>query len=245
MFAPILGGILIDRLGIIAGVRTGLAISIILSSATVLIQRRVKPPATTTDSLERWNFRQTVRRFRAPLKHLLLSDILIRFCERIPFAWVVIFAMDYVGADAKQIGILTMVEMVVAAACTIPASHFADKYGREPFVIVTFAMFTLFPVGLLLSHSFPMLVLAFIVRGLKEFGDAPRKAIIVGYCEPQRRAQMIGAYYLIRDLIVSVGAIVGAYLWKFGPRANFVAAATLGILGTLIYSIRSHAIKSA
>ncbi|MBA3882524.1 MAG: hypothetical protein H0X73_07360 [Chthoniobacterales bacterium] len=30
-----------------------------------------------------------------------------------------------------------------------PAAHFADKYGREPFVIVTFGFFTLFPLILL------------------------------------------------------------------------------------------------
>jgi hypothetical protein len=29
-------------------------------------------------------------------------DILIRFCERIPYAWVVIFAMDYLGMSGKQ-----------------------------------------------------------------------------------------------------------------------------------------------
>jgi hypothetical protein len=46
---------------------------------------------------------------------------------------------------------------------------------------------------------------------------------------------MIGAYYLVRDLIVSVGAIVGAYLWKLGPGLNFLAAAGFGIAGTVYY----------
>ena len=92
---------------------------------------------------------------------MLLSDILIRFCERIPFAWVVIYAMDYVGTDAKQVGLLTTIEMLAATLCIIPASYFADKYGREPFVFVTFIMFTLFPVTLWLSGSFAMLALAF------------------------------------------------------------------------------------
>src|SRR5262249_10663 len=158
-------------------------------------------------------FRQTIQQFGAPLRQLLLSDILIRFCERLPFAWVVIFAMDYVGASAEQVGLLTTVEMLAAIICTIPASHFADRHGREGFVIVTFIMFTVFPIALLVSRSFPLLVIAFAIRGLKEFGDAPRKALIVGYCEPQRRGQMIGAYYLVRDFIVSTGAIIGAYLW--------------------------------
>jgi predicted MFS family arabinose efflux permease len=238
MIAPILGGILIDRFGVVTGVRIGLGVSVVLSALTILIQRQLtEAPGAKTISAPRWNFRQTIGQFRAPLRQLLLSDILIRFCERLPFAWVVIFAMDDVGMSAEQVGLLISVEMLTATLCTIPASHFADRYGREEFVIVTFIMFTLFPVALLLARSFPVLVIAFAIRGLKEFGDAPRKALIIGYCDPQRRGQMIGAYYLIRDLVVSTGAIIGAYLWKFGPAFNFLTAAILGLAGTVLYMV--------
>ena len=159
---------------------------------------------------------------------------------RSPYAWVVIFAMDYIGMSAKEIGVLTTVEMLAATLCIIPAAHYADRYGREPFVIVTFIMFTLFPISLLISHAFPsysfvLLALAFVIRGFKEFGDTSRKALIIGYCEPARCGQMVGAYYLVRDLIVSVGAIFGAYLWNVNPNANFLGAAAFGIVGTIFY----------
>jgi MFS transporter len=102
-------------------------------------------------------------------------------------------------------------------------------------VIVTFIAFTLFPISLLLSRSFSALVIAFVIRGLKEFGDPSRKALIIGYSDSTRRGQMIGSYYLVRDLIVSTGAILGAYLWKLGPALNFLGAAALGIAGTIVY----------
>jgi MFS family permease len=245
MFAPIVGGYLIDRFGVIAGVRIGLVTSIVLSGAALIVQWRVREESVdATESLERWNFRQSLRAFNQPLRRLLLSDILVRFCERIPFAWVVIYAMDYVGANAKEVGILTTVEVVVASACIIPISHFADKRGREPFVLATFGFFTLFPLALWLSGSFAMLVVAFAVRGLKEFGDTPRKALIIGYCAPERRGQMIGAYYLVRDLVVSSGAILGAWLWKLGPGANFIGATLFGLAGTIIYFFASRRLAS-
>jgi MFS family permease len=238
MVAPILGGVLIDRFGIINGVRIGLALSILLSAATIWVQRQLREDrAAAVPETERWNFWRSLRAFEPPLRRLLLSDILIRFCERIPFAWVVIYAMDYVGVNAKEVGILTSVEVIVASACIIPASHFADKHGREPFVLATFGFFTLFPVALWLSNSFMLLVLAFAIRGLKEFGDTSRKALIIGYCAPERRGQMIGTYYLVRDFLVSTGAILGAWLWKLGPGANFIGAATFGVCGTAAYLI--------
>lgn len=235
MVAPIAGGYLIDQFGIINGVRIGLAMSIALSGATLIVQWQLRDAPRDEAPIERWSFWRSLQAFNAPLRRLLLSDILVRFCERIPFAWVVIYAMDSVGVNAKEVGILTAVEVIVASVCIIPVSHFADKHGREPFVLATFGFFTLFPVALWLSGSFAMLVVAFAIRGLKEFGDTSRKALIIGYCAPERRGQMIGAYYLVRDLLVSAGAILGAWLWKLGPGANFIGAAAFGLCGTVVY----------
>jgi MFS family permease len=240
MVAPFFGGLLIDRFGVIGGVRIALVISIVLSGAAIFVQRQIRDEPKEGTAKERLNLWQSLREFNSPMRRLLLSDILIRFCERIPYAWVVIFAMDYIGVSAKQVGVLTSVEMLAATLCIIPASYYADRYGREPFVIVTFIMFTLFPISLLISHAFPsysfaLLVVAFIVRGFKEFGDTSRKALIIGYCEPARCGQMVGAYYLVRDLIVSVAAILGAYLWSVNPNVNFLGATALGIIGTIFY----------
>ncbi|PYI95615.1 MAG: hypothetical protein DMF00_15775, partial [Verrucomicrobia bacterium] len=232
-----------DRFGIIPGVRIALIISILLSALTILVQRQLRQEsndlarvaAATAPQPKDWNFWRSLRAFNSPMRRLLLSDILVRFCERVPYAWVVIFAMDYIGVSARQVGILIAIEMLAATICIIPASHYADRHGREPFVVVTFIMFTLFPISLLMSRSFPALVVAFVIRGLKEFGDPSRKALIIGYSDADRRGEVIGAYYLVRDLIVSTGAILGAYLWKLGPALNFLGAAALGVAGTLFY----------
>jgi MFS family permease len=245
MVAPIFGGILIDHFGLVPGVHIALAISILLSVGTVVVQWRFQhdaptnnakteaAPATATLSRDRWSF--DVRGFNRPLRRLLLSDILVRFCERVPFAWVVIFAMDYVGVTARDFGILTAVEMLAATLCIIPTSYFADRMKREPFVIATFVLFTLFPILLLGTTTFAGLLIAFLVRGFKEFGETSRKALIIEYSGVSQRGQMIGTYYLVRDLIVSVGALVGAYLWRIGPRLNFLGAAIFGIIGTVYY----------
>jgi MFS family permease len=240
IIAPFFGGILIDRFGVVGGVRIALVISIVFSAATIFVQRRIgdetKEAAVKGQSgSDRLNFFQSLRDFNAPMRRLLLSDILVRFCERITYAWVVIFAMDYIGVSAKQVGVLTAVEMLAAMLCIIPTSYLGDRYGREPFVIATFVMFTLFPISLLISRSFAMLLIAFTIRGLKEFGDTSRKALIIGYCDPDRCGQMIGAYYLVRDLIVSPAALLGAYLWNQNAEFNFLGAAAFGIAGTIFY----------
>lgn len=239
MIAPLMGGIMIDRFGVVPGMRIALIISILLSGITFIALRELREEKRGDEepdtSVEPWNFLRSLREFDTPMRWLLVSDILVRFCERIPFAWVVIFAMDYVGATGKQVGFLTAIEVLTATLCIIPTSHYADKRQREPFVAATFGMFTLFPIVLLFSRSFSALMFAFFIRGLKEFGDTSRKALIVSYSEPDKRGQMIGAYYLVRDSIVSIGAVIGAYLWNRSPAVNFLGAAVFGLAATLVY----------
>src|SRR5947209_76117 len=61
MIAPIFGGILIDRFGVIDGVRIGLAVSILLSGATIFVQRRLQDEAQqVVTKSQRWNLQQTL-----------------------------------------------------------------------------------------------------------------------------------------------------------------------------------------
>jgi MFS family permease len=189
----------------------------------------------TPDSVHFHGFLHTVRMFPKELRRLLFSDILIRFCERLPFAWIIIYVMDQ-GLSAADAGALTAIEMAAAIACYVPASALADRYGKEPFVIATFIMFTLFPLALVASHTFWAFAGAFAIRGLKEFGEPARKSLIVSYSPPASRGATVGAYYLIRDGVVTTGSFLGAALWQLGPKVNFFAAGAIGIVATTVYA---------
>ena len=250
MLGPLIGGWLLTRFGWADGVRYALALCIAMSLLTLAFQwfmfepevGRVAPRAPSSVGTERRarsdapyqpTFLVVIKSFTPALRELLVSDILIRFCERIPYAFIILWAMDSGGVTAQQFGCLVTFEMVTAMLCYIPVAHLADKYGRRPFVLITFAFFTLFPVTLLFAHNFAWLALAFVVRGLKEFGEPARKALIIGEAAPELRARTYGAYYLIRDCTVTSGSFLGAWLWSVSPQANFLGAAICGALGTV------------
>jgi hypothetical protein len=236
MVGPLVGGWLITRWGWTQGVQYALLLCLVLTLLTMAFQWFMfdpsqPAPASVTEPAG-IGFLGIVRSFTPELRELLVSDILIRFCERIPYAFVILWAMNYARVNAEQFGLLVACEMITAMICYIPVAHLADKYGRRPFVLVTFVFFTLFPITLLWANSFAWLVLAFVVRGLKEFGEPARKAVIIGEARPELRARTYGAYYLIRDCIVTSGSFVGAWLWSIGPQVNFIGAAVCGGLGT-------------
>ncbi len=108
---------------------------------------------------------------------------------------------------------------------------------KKPFVLITFVFFTLFPLVLLYSRSFEWLVLAFVLRGLKEFGEPTRKALIMDLSPDNCKAGMFGLYYLIRDVFVSLAAFGGAFLWQISPETNLITAFVFGIIGTVGFAI--------
>jgi MFS family permease len=251
MLGPLTGGWLITHYGWKQGVQFALIGCIALSAATAVFQWLMDEPVRTskgnvTAGPPDINFLGVVRSFNPTLRELLVSDILIRFCERLPYAFVILWAMNHAGLSAEQYGWLVSIEMVTAMLCYIPVAHLADKYGQRPFVLATFIFFTLFPISLLWADNFPWLACAFVVRGLKEFGEPARKALIIAQANPALRARTYGAYYLIRDCIVTVGSFVGAWLWSLGPWANFIGAALCGALGTLWFGwfvLRKSAVR--
>jgi MFS family permease len=233
MVGPLIGGWLVTQYGWVRGIQYALLGCIALGVITAVLQWFIVEPEGTRKPDAKMSFLAVVKTFSPTLRELLVSDILIRFCERMPYAFAILWAMNYGGVSAQQFGCLVAIEMVTAMICYIPVAHLADKHGRVPFVFTTFIFFTLFPLSMLWAKSFGWLAIAFAIRGLKEFGEPARKAMIIGEAVPEVRARTYGAYYLIRDCVVTTGSLLGAWLWSVSPQANFIGAAVFGALGTV------------
>ena len=238
---PILGGMCIGVWGVERGVRIAFGVALSLSILAVFLQQKLieddTRPASADDCTiapekNPWKLFQSMD---ISLKRLLVSDILIRFCEQIPYAFVVVWCMQTIArpVSAFQFGLLTAIEMATAVLVYIPVAHFADKTTKKPFVVATFVFFTFFPLVLLFCQSFVWLIPAFVLRGLKEFGEPTRKALILDLAPESCKAGMYGLYYFMRDVCVSVAAFGGAFLWQVSPATNFLVAFFFGVAGTV------------
>ncbi|HRY73336.1 MAG TPA: MFS transporter [Spirochaetia bacterium] len=241
---PIVGGALIGAYGRVEGVRIAFGAAFAMGLvALCLMQKFMADDKVEKDSGKRKDMKAKDL-FSPALRSLLASDILIRFAEQIPYAFVVIWAVDSNRLTALQFGLLTTIEMVTAMLVYVPVAWMSDKYGKKKFVLITFGFFTIFPLVLLFSHSFPMFVVAFVIRGLKEFGEPTRKALIMDLAPEDAKARTFGAYYLVRDVIVSVAALSSALLWNISPAANFLTAFGFGVLGTVLFAIFGRDIQA-
>lgn len=233
---PLLGGLLIGIYGKVDGIRIAFCVAFVLGLVSLLIQYYF-----IEDDHEKkeahLHARDIFSSFSPGLRSLLLSDILIRFAEQIPYAFVVLWVVEVNKISAFHFGVLTTIEMVTAVLVYIPVAYLADKYGKKPFVLITFGFFTLFPLVLYFSHTFTALAFAFVIRGLKEFGEPTRKALIMDLAPENLKAATFGTYYLIRDVIVSLAALSSAFLWHISPGTNFLTAFACGLVGMIVFAI--------
>ena len=239
---PVIGGVLIGIYGEKTGIRLAFGVALLLGIVSLVFQQ-----VMIADDGKRGKGEKRLShlwRFMSPdLRNLLVSDILIRFAEQIPYAFVVIWCIKMNGISAVQFGLLTTIEMVTAMLVYIPVAWLADRTGKKPFVLITFFNFTLFPLFLLFSHTFWMMAVAFVIRGLKEFGEPTRKALIMDLAPEDQKAGMFGLYYLLRDIVVSAAAFAGGFLWLLSPTVNLLAATACGLLGTIYFAIRGRDLK--
>ena len=231
VLAPPLGGLLIGRYGMAAGMRLGFAVSIVLSALMLWglwrsFRSQGAPPLPAAGA---GNARI---RLHPALVRLLIADCLIRLCEGLPEVFLVVWALEVARVSPARFGLLTSVLMITAILSYAPAALLAGRAEKKPFVVLTYAFFTLFPLSVVLSHSFAGLVGAYVLGGLREIGEPARKALIVDLA-PSDPGRTVGLYYSIRGFAVAGAAAIGGALWTIRPSLTFLVAAALGGAGTL------------
>jgi MFS family permease len=231
--SPLLGGAMIGALGLQAGIRTGLLITIACVGITIPVLWTISVPLPSRDSVRLWGVWNS---FNSTLKRLLVSDIVIRTCEGMADIFVVLYVTNVTGVTIPRYGILVAVQLATAILVYIPSAKMADRLGRKPFVIATFLCFAFFPVAVVIAPNFRWLVGAFIIGGLREIGEPSRKAMIVDLAQHNLRARTVGLYYLVRSLSITPASAIGGLLWRIRPQIPFIVAGIIGIVGTALFA---------
>ncbi|MEO7474310.1 MAG: MFS transporter, partial [Gemmatimonadales bacterium] len=235
LVAPLLGGALIASHGVRAGVRVGLAASMVLAVGTLAVvwRMRLDRPAVPAPG----NITAVWRSLPSPLRRLLVSDICIRTCDAMVDVFLVLYAVNILRISAPAFGGLIGIQTATVILLSLPAAHLADRGGRKRFVIATFVAFTAFPLAVVAASSFAGLAVAFVIGGLREIGEPARKALILDLVRPEVRARGVGLYYLVRSLAIAPAATIGGLLWKVSPTLPFLMAGAIGGVGVVLFTL--------
>jgi MFS family permease len=232
VIAPIIGGVIITRRGVVSGVHVGLIVTLAIASLTGLLIRLINVQPAPRFSV---NIFGVWRSFQSGLSRLLISDIFIRTCEGMADVLVILYVTNVLHVSTARFGTLLAILFTTTLIIYVPAARVADRVGRRPFIIATFCAFALYPLAIIAASNFIGLAMAFIVGGLREIGEPARKAMIVDFATPQLRARTVGLYYLLRSLAITPAAAVGGLLWNLKPQLPFLIAGAFGVAGAFLF----------
>ncbi len=224
---------ILKRVPIVIAPIIGLIITLVLAAVTALLVLRINIPVKRAEAI---NIRGVWQSFHSALKRLLISDAIIRTCEGMTGVFAILYVTNVLHFSVARYGTLVAIQMTTSILVYIPAGKIADRVGRKPFVIATFFCFALFPLAVVFASNFALLVVAFIIGGLREIGEPARKAMIVDFARDDLRARSVGLYYLIRSLSITPAAAIGGLLWKITPQTPFLIAGAIGIIGTIVFA---------
>ena len=242
--APVIGGAIITAYGVVHGTRIALSIGIAIGVLAILVQlasyTRGGGSAAALGELLR-----DVSKLDPRLRKLLLSDIIVRFGQGTAEIYIVLYVVGVLGVSSAQFGLYVGLAMATSLVVYVPFAKLADARGREPWVTLTYVFFAAFPFCLALSKNVWLLPLAFVLMGLREIGEPPRKAMIVDLAREDRRSVDVGSYYLVRGLAVFPASMLGGVLWRISPQDTFFAAAFLAAAGALFFYFNFYRTKAA
>jgi MFS family permease len=235
-----LGGLLIAGFGMIAGIRIALLVTLVLALVVWMVQYygyREDAPAKSQVSPGR--LRDVLSGMPPSLTRLLTADCLVRIGEGMATSFIILYVTEVRSFSAAEYGVLYAIQQAVAIAFYLPGGRIADASGRTPVVMLTFIFFAAFPLAVRLASSYPALVAAFVVGGLKEIGEPARKSLIVDLAPDHQRARTVGAYYAIRNFLVVPAGVMGGLLWQRAPHLPLEAAFIVSGIGALVFAFTS------
>lgn len=211
------------------------------------MQARVEPPRVPLADI--------LRAMPADLRRLLTAEIMIRWGEWFVRGFAALYVFELLAhrlgwsatAAAAMVGSLVALGNLTALATYIPVAKWVDRSpSPQPFIGLTFLLFALFPILLVvlprlaLAAGLPVtvgLVATYVLNGLREIGEPARKALISGGFAPAVRARAVGLYWGLRSFAFCPAPLAAAGLWQLvGPEWTFLAGGGIGLAGTAYFA---------
>lgn len=246
LVSPFIGGLFIDRLGIVTAMRWFYLLTFGTCLVAQLLRRRYLQETLTTPRIDVLaGLRSTLRGLRdiparVPRQALILIGV-NAFLHLALMAsdayWVVYATEDVIGLSATEWGLVTLAQNAVLIVCTILFGLAADRYGRYRFIVASMLLTpiatALFPFG----RSFlDVLGLRLLFSLCTSMRAATFSALFFDYSPKAYRGRLNAFQRLASRPMVIGGSLLGGYLYQSLAKASpfYLNAAVMAITGLIV-----------
>jgi len=253
MLAPPIGGYLVERLGLIPGMRIaygfaflgGLIAAVIRS---LFLRETLEEPQEFRLSEVGSAFRDSLgsiieawREMPRNMVYLALAILIWAFEDPAFYIYKSLYAIDVVGVTSFEWSLMTTANMLVGLLIGLPAGRMIDSMGRRKSILLAYLFSTPVIALFILSRGVLPLLLTQVLFGVSHAFFYPALfALQADLIPPEKRGRIMGAIGTMRTLATVPAAALHGVLYEIEPAAPFVAAIILEIMivGIVFYRIK-------
>jgi MFS family permease len=244
-----LGGYMLERMGVVQGMRWGLLVSAALSIPVILIQWRFIEETVdvqSEDAAQRPRFSLSqFRELSLDIWKLVLVSILSSFSFQVFWSYVVVYSVEEVGLSMMQWSYVSMIANFVAACFMVPSGLMSDRVGRKRLILLSQAAVSSASLGYVLSSDYLGVACTRVIGSVGEglggnvmgsVGGPVWQTLVTEVAPVDTRGSVLGLMGALTGLVTTPAPILGGYLYDvFSPQAPFILSFIVGIMGSVIF----------
>ena len=249
IIAPFIGGLVIDSLGLVEGVRTLLLVQIVVSSLTVIIRyltiketlvhkKGKRPPMIPS--------KETFKTLPRPIFVMMIVSIISSFSGRLVMDYSSLYAIDILKVSYTQLGAIGSIAGIVQTVLTLPSGMLSDKYGRKNNIMVSRVVspVTQYLMSVATGYDSYLIIrslngvgMAFGGGGVRA-GGSSWNALIADIVPSEKRATVNGVIGTLTAVVAAPASIIGGWMWEtFYPQLPFQMSAIIGLISAGVFWI--------
>jgi MFS family permease len=160
---------------------------------------------------------------------MLVVAVIGRFAMNMTWSFLSLYAIDVVGLDTTQYGLLQSLAMFISVPLYLISGIAADRFGRVPCILLARGLGPFDSLSLYLFHDYSRLLVAYSVigfagglgggrlRGGGYMGGPAWQALIADLVPSKDRAKVMGLMGTVSGIIGLPAPYIGGWLYYRNP----------------------------
>ncbi len=250
LFTGILGGMLMDALGIEAGTRIcfmgSLIGAVIAFTACYIFLTETLRRKTGVNASVVQDFKEVLPLFKGSLQAMQVTSAIYQFASGLTMQLIILYVIDHIGFSYTQWGLISTTMSIVGFLTSIPGGMMADKYDRVKLNVFARALAPITTIAYITLRDFYQILATRIVAGvgmglsgaeLGWLGGASWDSLMADIVPSEKRGRVTGLMGTVSGSVSLPSPYIGAYMWdnpSIGPEKTMGTTVILGLFSTFI-----------
>lgn len=245
--APTIAGFLVEKYGIIPGMRIVYTIIFFCMLAAALIRllflretlehpQKIKPGELVDafkNSLSA--IREAWRDMPKTLRFVTVAFLVSAFEDPMFRIFTALYVFDVVNVAKMEWGFVNTASIAVTLILGFPLGKVVDKIGRKKSILTAYTLFIPSTILFLSARSFPQLLVVYLLFATGGCLIMPAySALLADLIPKEKRGRIMGTIVTLNILATVPASALGGFLYGLAPAYPFILTMILGVTVSLI-----------